>query len=246
MAEQGQILRLGAHAAGMAQGRVIAVFARSFYLADESGRIVCAGGPELGDGPLNAIYAHRPPAPDLGDWVRLDARDAAIWRPDPWPAFDRPACRAALARVPRDKGLLAAPDGDPFRKAAQAPLAALAAWRSGPVPAILKDLLGLGPGLTPSGDDALGGAVLALHATGRNMQAEDLAAFLVREAPGATSAISAAHLRAAAEGMGAARLHDAIADLLRGRVPEAAHLDGIGHSSGWDAMAGIIAVLAQA
>ncbi len=49
---------------------------------------------------------------------------------------------------------------------------------------------------------------------------------------------------AASEGLGSAGIHRALAAIMEGR-PEAvgkalAGIDGIGHSSGWDAMAGIV------
>jgi hypothetical protein len=237
------ILSAGEKAAGFTVGLVFAVFERSFYARDTAGRLVCAGGPEIGNGPLNIVYATRPPLPDPGAKVAFDLTGVSIWRPDPWPAYNKAACRAALAQIPRAKGLLAAPGDDPFKRAAQAPLAALAAWRDGPAPVILKDLLGLGVGLTPAGDDALGGAALALQAARRIDQATALRDFLEREVPTATNAISAAHLLAAANGTGAAAFHKIVAALLEGTLPDLAPLDAIGHSSGWDALAGALAVL---
>jgi hypothetical protein len=237
------ILSAGEKTTGFRSGLVFAVFERSFYAIDTSGRLVCAGGPEIGNGPLNIVYASRPRLPDPGTKIAFDLTGVSIWRPDPWPAYDKSACQAVLTRIPRDKGLLAAPGNDPFKRAAQAPLAALAAWRNGPVPPILRDLLGLGIGLTPAGDDALGGAALALHATGRVEQAAAFGEFLEREARAATNAISAAHLLSAANGTGAAAFHKIVATLLEGTLPDLAPLDTMGHSSGWDALAGVVAVL---
>jgi len=238
-----RILSAGEKAAGFATGLVFAAFERSFYARDGAGRIVCAGGPAIGNGPLNIVCAERPPLPEIGARIAIDLTGVSIWRPDPWPAYDKAACQSALAQIPRAKGLLAAPGDDPFKRAAQAPLAALAAWRDGPVPAILRDLLGLGAGLTPAGDDALGGAALALYAAGRVAQAAALREFLGRAVPEATSEISAAHLLAAANGTGGAAFHKIVAALAHGSLPDLAPLDAIGHSSGWDALAGVVAVL---
>ena len=237
------ILSAGEKTENFATGLVFAVFERSFYARDAAGRLVCAGGPDIGNGPLNIVFAAPPPSPELGASVAFDLAGVSIWRPDPWPAYDQAKCRAAVAQIPRAKGLLAAPGDDPFKRAALAPLAALAAWHDGPVPEILKSLLGLGAGLTPAGDDALGGAALALFAAGRRTQAAALREFLRREAPGATNAISAAHLLAAADGTGAAAFHSIVASLAQGTLPDLAPLDAIGHSSGWDALAGAVAVL---
>jgi hypothetical protein len=244
MGREDAIVLAGAAGTEVRLGRVIAAFKRSFYVADSEGRVACAGGADLGAGPLNILYAACPPIPDVGAAWHFDLEAVPIWRPGPWPALYAPACRRVAAEIPREKGLLAPPGGDPFRAAAQAPLGALAQWRGGPVPPILATLLGLGPGLTPAGDDALGGAALALRAVGRTADADALRDFLRGRLATATSAISAAHLRAACDGAGAQALHDILADILQGRTPDLAPLDEIGHSSGYDALAGILAVLA--
>ena len=105
-------------------------------------------------------------------------------------------------------------------------------------------LLGLGPGLTPSGDDLLAGMLIGLHAAGEAAVAAGLATF-VRDAPDdATSPFSRAHLAAAADGLPSAAMHAAVAALLEGDIaalPAAVdRLDGIGHTSGWDMLAGAV------
>ena len=70
----------------------------------------------------------------------------------------------------------------------------------------VSGLMGLGPGLTPSGDDILGGILIALHCLGRLDQAGILWDAIGREAH-RTNRISQAHLYAAAHGMGAEVLH---------------------------------------
>ena len=108
-------------------------------------------------------------------------------------------------------------------------------------------LIGLGPGLTPAGDDFIGGALLALHALGRARLAERLGSWVLAESPGRTGIVSRAHLRAAARGMGADPIHRALHSLL---IPTAPGLGAvleeaaaIGHSSGLDTLAGAAAVL---
>lgn len=108
-------------------------------------------------------------------------------------------------------------------------------------------LIGLGPGLTPAGDDFIGGALLALHALGRTRLAERLGSWVLAESPGRTGVVSHAHLRAAARGMGAEPIHRALHSLL---TPSAPGLDpalddaaAIGHGSGLDTLAGVAAVL---
>ena len=110
----------------------------------------------------------------------------------------------------------------------------------------VRALLGLGPGLTPSGDDALAGMLLALHALRLDDQCACLDGVVARLAPEATNAISRAHLRAAASGQGAAPVHAAIHALMEGggRLDlAAAALSQIGHSSGWDTFTGIVLTL---
>jgi hypothetical protein len=119
-------------------------------------------------------------------------------------------------------------------------------WLTGDTPAPV-DLLGLGPGLTPSGDDVLCGMLVALHAVGQAGMAAELYGALAEAAPTATSPISAAFLRAAAEGLGCEALHATIAAVLEGRAEavsdRAEALGRIGHTSGWDGMAGAVLVL---
>jgi hypothetical protein len=127
---------------------------------------------------------------------------------------------------------------------------ALAAWLASPgsglfdgVPGV-AGLLGLGPGLTPSGDDVLGGAMIALTRHGRVAAAEKLHA-AVRSFSGHTNEISMAHLEMAAQGQGAETLLR-FSDSLAADGPTEALLSGlsrIGHSSGWDMALGAVLAL---
>jgi Protein of unknown function (DUF2877) len=108
-------------------------------------------------------------------------------------------------------------------------------------------LLGLGPGLTPSGDDYLGGLFLALSLVGRSGLRDRLWQAMQPFTAVCTTAISRVHLAAAAEGFGSAALHDVLGATLCGsteRIAAAcAGLARVGHSSGWDGLAGALAVL---
>ncbi len=107
----------------------------------------------------------------------------------------------------------------------------------------LNLLMGLGPGLTPAGDDVLGGMMIAAHALGEEAVARRLWRCARPLAEKAAGPIARAHLAAAADGMGADGVHRAIDAILRGRAEDfgsvIAGIDAIGHSSGWDAMAGV-------
>ena len=253
---------VGRHAAQLADGRtalVIARFDRSAYVRDDEGRLACIGGEGLGLGPLNALttaaeFAHARLA--IGDRVALDAGNATVWRPREIDAPARAgvsAARAALAAAMSavtPRGLAMAASGDPLGARARRGLAALAAWIAANDRALSDEiaaLIGLGPGLTPAGDDALGGAMIALRAFGRPPAADRLARAVLPLARERTSDISLAHLQAAAEGEGAAALHDTLAaiavDDRAATIDGLQRLDRIGHSSGWDALAGAATAL---
>ncbi|WP_157020325.1 oxamate carbamoyltransferase subunit AllH family protein, partial [Mesorhizobium xinjiangense] len=108
-------------------------------------------------------------------------------------------------------------------------------------------LLGLGPGLTPSGDDFLAGLLAALRIVGRQHDSAILWRIIVERGPAATHPISLAHLTSAAEGRLAERLHHVIDAILAADISGlGAGLDalcGQGHSSPWDALAGIAVAL---
>ncbi|MFN5716397.1 MAG: DUF2877 domain-containing protein, partial [Bradyrhizobium sp.] len=110
----------------------------------------------------------------------------------------------------------------------------------------LGSLIGLGPGLTPSGDDLIGGALIALAALGRT-ECRDALWDRCRALLDGTNDISRIHLRAAALGYGAAALHDAIHATMSGERAgfrrALTALSAIGHTSGQDAFAGSLIVL---
>jgi hypothetical protein len=143
---------------------------------------------------------------------------------------------------------------DPLLRAAMPPVAALRRWLAAalaqveaPPPAI-DALIGLGPGLTPSGDDFLCGAMAALHYLRRADVASRLAAIVLPRLS-ATNLISAAYLRCASTGDASSVLFDVL-DCLRAadEVLLAQRLDAVdrvGHTSGWDCLAGAVAVCAE-
>jgi hypothetical protein len=268
-------------------GSVIAVFARSFYLADATGGLACIGPPGLGRGPLNMLcdlprdlaWPARGLRPGIagrrdGMTLRIDGigafslEEAVAWQPtipsETWhrdiladglaslPALamcDRAdgfaPLLAPLARRRLDEVAASAP-ASPLLRVAAPGIAALLEWLAaggkGVPGGAAEILIGLGPGLTPSGDDLLGGAMIALHALGRAAVAARLAAWALPLAAERTGAISAAHLACAAAGEGSSALHDFLAALLTGDAAAlaeaAAALGAIGHSSGWDMLAG--------
>jgi hypothetical protein len=196
--------------------------------------------------------------------VVLGTAAASSWRPPPWPRnAEGERLTAALEKLERHAGEEAPADGlfrivlgsaagsaSALARIARPRVAQLRQWVSARLARPVRepapvDLLGLGPGLTPSGDDLLCGALVALHATGQAAAAHDLQAAIDEAAPSATTELSRAFLRAAAEGQGCEALHATIIALLENQLV-ASHLEvlaRIGHTSGWDALAGAVLVL---
>ena len=108
----------------------------------------------------------------------------------------------------------------------------------------VRGLIGLGPGLTPSGDDFLVGALALLDCVGERDAHAALARAVIAALPGSTSPLSACFLRAAAAAHVGETLHRAVSSVIAGDAGAAiAAVETIGHSSGWDMMAGITTAL---
>ena len=112
----------------------------------------------------------------------------------------------------------------------------------------ISSLIGLGPGLTPSGDDFLGGMLIALHICGQKTVKNNLYSqleYLIDR----TGPVSIAHLKAANLGECSQSMHQLINLLLEGNEAHLklaiAAIDQIGHTSGWDALAGVVVVFRQ-
>lgn len=259
-------------------GRIVAAFERSFYVQFGDGWI-CVGNMSIGSGPLNVVCDARPSRAAVGDavWVRdstlwgasgplVQLASASIWRPDAIPAWSAASLRQGLEVVDdlwtgalTEGGLAAAgcaaPASDPplLLKVAAPGLAAVREFLSAPDhqfdPMGFGCLIGLGPGLTPSGDDLIGGVLIALAALSRTELRDRLWRHCL-ELTEHTNDISRVHLRAAALGFGAVALHRAIHATMTGKVedlgPALAALTAIGHTSGRDAFAGSLIVLRHA
>lgn len=190
---------------------------------------------------------------------------AEVWQPQSWPDV---ADAASLARavsgvaacfstggLPNDglAPIVLSPAGrslpnTPLARIAGPRIADLSRWleqrfaKSVAMSPPPLDLLGFGPGLTPSGDDLACGVLLALAALGQLGLRDELSQAILAQAPLATTPLSAQFLGAAAAGLGSAALHDFVAALVGAQLdalPSAIErLGRIGHTSGWDALAG--------
>jgi hypothetical protein len=240
------------------EGEVCAVFRRSFYLRVQGERgawyFACIGERSLGHGPLNALVAELD-LPELGEKLFLSMDNVPSWQPEPLAFKGKPdlaaLCSAATARTP-EEGLACLIVGgqNALANHAQPALDALDAWLAGNrLGGDAEALIGLGPGLTPSGDDYLGGMLIALHACERRAQAESLWRWLEPRLSRQTGPISAAHLAAAAVGEAHEALHKCLECVMTGQSSMGTaldELDAVGHCSGWDALAGALAVLRTA
>jgi len=246
------------------RARVVAALARSAYL--EAGAtliwIGAAGSPLHG----RAVVAGRAVPISLADEVTLDFANATVWSPaDEPPAIDAATiaqgARSLLTRLAEagsPEGFATLLTGEapdfPFDRAAPAARAlALAshAGDSGAATRAADELVGLGPGLTPSGDDFVGGIFFARERLGAPASREcwRAAGKLICEcARQTTHPISAVLLSDLIAGCGHAPLHDLVHGLALGASPAALidatrRLVRIGHSSGWDMLAGFLAAL---
>ena len=197
---------------------VFASFEHSCYV--ETGDGIACVGKDIGLGPLNILVETFDPLP-AGSIVEIYVGGSKVWLP-PVPAELRELPEQALP--------------ESIRK----PATAFLKWMGGSGKPD-DTLIGMGPGLTPAGDDFVGGAMIALRAFGQAALADRIAAWALPLAETNTNRISRAHLECAAEGEG----HEALHDLLGFGNPERdlARLARVGHTSGLDAAAGALHTL---
>ena len=252
---------------------VAAVFDRSLYLrAGEA--FICIGEPAIGNGPLTLVVDGSLPRLRLQQGQAASIAEQRItigdllfgldrcetWRLPAWPVAALPArlieTSAAIARraVESPPGSLAramfGADDTPLARIARPRIAHLLdrkLSRTMTVRALttaVTGLLGLGPGLTPAGDDFLIGALTLLDAIGQERLRAALGDAIAEVAPALTSPLSACFLTAAANGHVGEHLHRMVASVITEDIDAAVAAAGrIGHTSGWDALTGVAATL---
>ena len=252
--------------AGTGSASVVAALSRSLYL-EVAGELVWLGGPGA---TLHGRAIVAAELPDVDGAERIDTSfdlgTAREWRPRDVPSTVTAEGLAGHGR--RTLGMidrLGAPDGfgmlliarrpdfplDRAADDARAFLAACAADDPAASGAIAQRLIGLGPGLTPAGDDLIGGAFFArrmVAPAAGSAPAWRQAAARVRTGAGErTHRIRAVLLGDLLDGEGYAPLHDLAGARARGDVgaalDDAARLIRIGHSSGWDILTGFLGAL---
>jgi hypothetical protein len=156
-------------------------------------------------------------------------------------AVDASTVRSQVGRL----GSLLA--GDARQPGVALPAGLVDAWRACDLPVVItyaRGLVGLGPGLTPSGDDLLSGMLAAFRVLGGDPAFADAAgAALATLATARTTSISATLLRLAGAGQVAQEAAGVLLAIAAGEpLEQVLHtLLGIGHTSGADLAAGILA-----
>jgi len=232
--------------------RVLATFPTATYLTDGTDTVVLTAR-DVAPGPIHVttgsdlvavdprdemvvtadrlvIGAHTIDISETPQWLGSlpAASDLLTVRETLGPALDRVAGTSALA-------------AEPF--AARARSAFDAAGRRGP-DAMAELLIGLGPGLTPAGDDALAGFLIVSIAMGRIVPGSwRMHRTLARR----TNAMSRAYIQCAAEGQAIAHVHHVLLGAARGdraaRDAACHALAGVGGTSGADIAFGMSAGL---
>ncbi len=254
---------------------MLAAYARSCYIESARGQLIAVLSEPLGRGPFALTVAGTPPFASLraGDPVtvqgqelrlgplQVDLRNAVPWDPA-LPPLQGPAdegMRAVGALLRREapaEGLArmlddpaAVPDSPLLQRGRRALArlrAGLAAGDAAAVSASAASLAGLGPGLTPSGDDVLAGLLLGMRlwpAAAGPLGFRAVAALIVGAVAPRTGRISRAYLWAARRGYAAQAWHDLVRALPvdpAGAAAAAARILQTGETSGADMLAGFM------
>jgi hypothetical protein len=233
-----------------ARGTVLASLSRACYL-DLSGGLVALVSPDVHPGPLHLVLdgevaqigngapvAVRDPELRVGQW-RVVIRDVEAW----WGVLPPPARLRAAASLLSDV-LEEAAAGSSLLAMGGRASDGLGRLRTGDLEGAVERLGGLGPGLTPAGDDALAGAMFGLRA----MWGPTAETVLVRTACAVeTGRISLAFLAWSARGQAIAPVHDLVGaaaggDLQRAEAAARA-LAAVGATSGADFALGLRSIL---
>jgi hypothetical protein len=236
-------------------GKVIASFAKAVYVSLPGGILVLVA-PDVHPGPLYLVLDGSPPEVPAGAAVRAEAGHlrtgaahvslggCSVWAGSLPSPSDLARGAGLLAEVTGKLAARSALHADPFRDRA----ARAHAWlETGDLTEAAAHLAGLGPGLTPAGDDALAGLLFVR----RILEGEQAESGLLPAAAAArTTEIAAAFLSWAARGQALSPGHDLVGAAARGdrKACEAAcaSLARIGETSGADFVLGLTWALAAA
>lgn len=219
---------LSYHRRPMGEARLLSVHRRAVNLLTADGEVVTLVAAELGNGPGAVVMEGAPVWPCLLDWSR-----AVQWVPPGPPAVIAPVLPDLQSRAGLLPLVWGAAEGALLDMAA----AGAAHLTEGRWAAALRSLVGLGPGLTPAGDDLLCGYAVALWRAGRRT---GLHQALQQIPPSATTPLSRSLLHWAAEGLAGEHHLAWIDSVLAGRANAPDLLLAHGATSGADWAAGAL------
>ncbi len=243
------------------RGVVHAVYPGSVYIAMSGGPLLVVHGPGCGHTPTSLVVA----GARRGEWgaapgdsvtgklgylrfgsTLLDARQARVWQPR------RVVRRGATALAETLRAIVREIPGEAMARldsACRRLVTVLVAADATAVGAGTRALVGNGPGLTPSGDDALVGLLAVLHRVGPTKLCSDALRLLAESVDallGRTTSIGAHYLRLAIDGHFGEHLTDLVDALGSGNgvgTGQVARVRATGATSGADALVGVVAGL---
>ena len=218
-------------------GRVLASFERVCDLVTDAGEVAALVWGGIGNGPLNVVLDGRPGAAlpagsrfavrecflTVSD-VTVDLARAVLWdaRPD-WDVLRARRARVVAAAHAARSLSSGRQSGSLLKQAGPAVETAAAAfqgaWQRGEragLEVAVRALCGLGPGLTPAGDDWLAGWLLAQHLGVVAARVREIADLIAEAAADRTTTLSRAFLACAAAGEADEDWHDLLQALTVG------------------------------
>jgi hypothetical protein len=218
------------------------LFDQAINLIDTNGTIISIVQPSIGAGPFSIVVdAERPFPPAINPStpikktadslhigpLHIDLRPAEIWQSAPNWNLLRQQQKDWLTYLPELETAVSQQqerltNGAPvnfaprFHSATTAMREAIAQANAPELETAVSQLAGLGPGLTPAGDDFLLGLLLSLWATQPEAEVVKLAKRVVETAVPRTTQLSAAWLQATAQGEAWLAWHNLLEALLVG------------------------------
>ncbi len=214
-------------------------FDHAINLIDTNGTIISIVQPSIGAGPFSIVVDEERPFPTtinpatpihksanslhIGP-LQINLRSAQLWQPHPpWHLLHEhhqwltilPKLKTAVSQQ-QDRLTTGSPANfaSQFQAAAAAMRSTIAQTNAPALETAVSQLAGLGPGLTPAGDDFLLGMLLGLWATRPEEEVVELAKRVVETAVPRTTQLSAAWLQAAAQGEAWSAWHEFLEALL--------------------------------
>ncbi|MAU01646.1 MAG: hypothetical protein CL608_31295 [Anaerolineaceae bacterium] len=218
------------------------LFDQAINLIDANGTVIAIVQPSIGAGPFSIVVNEARPFPPtinpstiihktanslhIGP-LHIDLRPAELWQPAPNWELLRHQQKAWLTLLPewetavsqqQDRLITGAPVNfaPRFQAATGAVREAIAQPGASGLETAVAHLAGLGPGLTPAGDDFLLGLLLGLWATRSEAEVVELGKRVVETAVPRTTQLSAAWLQAAAQGEAWLAWHNLLAAMRAG------------------------------